>query len=196
MKKTILLFAFLSCVMILSPLANATTLTFDDLSTDSGSEVANPYMESDFVLTADENGIFYSWGSLSDDYTGSAAIYNDSYTDTILTAEDGSLFNLTSIDLSELWNYEYGDDDVFDLIVTGTYTDGTNISAYIALDLDFGYETIAFDETFSFLTSVTFSSGYYQIDNIEASTVPEPASMMLLGSGLLVAAAISRRRTS
>lgn len=36
-------------------------------------------------------------------------------------------------------------------------------------------------------------NGYFTLDNLQTATAPEPATLTLLGSGLLVAAALRRR---
>lgn len=69
-------------------------------------------------------------------------------------------------------------------------------------DLEFGFQTFAFNSTFTNLVSVDFgpqSYPFFQFDNIVVGSptpVPEPVSALLFGSGLSAAALRLRRRTA
>ena len=201
--------AALAAGFILAAGASAATITFDRLTGSDDTEILTGiYQEAGYTLTAEDGGILYSWGSAEYDsgvaasdqyggYTGSAAIFNDSYTQTTLTATNGSLFNLTSVDLCELYAADPYDAT---LTIIGTKADGNTITEAITLDGTFGYQTFSLGTDFTNLSYVTFYTenyGDFQIDNINvsgSSAVPVPGAFMLLGSGLLAASCVTRRK--
>ena len=196
--KKLLLLTILFMSLLFSTSAFATVITFDDLIGTEDTDIGSEYLEQGYLFTADNGGNLYSWGSaVGEDggYTGSAALFNESYTSTVLTSVDGSLFSLYSVDISELymaWPYAAV------LTITGIQQNGFMVTADITLDGTFGYETFVLEEGFTDLASVSFYSENlddFQLDNlnVSASTVPVPGSFLILGSGLLAAAAIRRR---
>lgn len=111
---------------------------------------------------------------------------------------DGGAFSLISLDAAAFYNHpnsrSFG--------VYGATTDGRTVSKIVTLDTSFTtLETIPFNDDFSSLTHVIFSSVYAQVDNIRASypgemvpQVPEPGSWMLALAGVAVVARQINRR--
>ena len=188
MKNIILMVVmFFSLVALILP-ANAAVLTFDGLS----GELGSTYTESGFTLTAGEGSSFYSIVETDVEdgysYTGSETLMNNYAAATTLTSADGSLFNLTSIDLAEAFNI----DDLlsattitFDVV----YSDGSTYSFDRTTDGIEGAETFTFGAELTNLVSLSFGEDeYIQFDNVTASAVPVPSSILLLvaGTGVLV----------
>jgi hypothetical protein len=81
---------------------------------------------------------------------------------------------------------------LLDGVTVDTFSTGTNLSVLPDLThaSDFyGFDNEVFDELL-----IQNGSGIYQIDNLQFTATPEPGSMFLLASGLLVALAARKRR--
>jgi len=188
MKNIILMVVmFFSLVALILP-ANAAVLTFDGLS----GELGSTYTESGFTLTASEGSSFYSIVETDVEdgysYTYSETLMNNYATATTLTSADGSVFNLTSIDLAEAFNIDdllYATTIIFDAV----YSDGSTSSFERTTDGIEGAETFTFGAELTNLVSLSFGDyEYIQFDNVTASAVPIPSSILLLvaGTGVLV----------
>lgn len=161
-------------------------LTFDDLEiSGTGVTILSSYSALGFTFTTSNN--FGSWEQdAAGYYNSSAALFNNYAGDvTRLSAIDGSLFNLSSIDLDTL----YSNNGPAPIEFLG-YDSGNNVVATenIILNRD-GWVTLNFSPLFSNLAYVewTQTANYHHFDNVvlnKSIPVSEPAILALLGLGL------------
>ena len=118
-----------------------------------------------------------------------------------MTNLTGSVFDLIRFDASKLMavdaeGYTSGHGVAKSIHVVGTRADGTQVTAGFELAAMTGFSASSLAEDFRSLSAVGFwAEGVwvdgsphrpsFAIDNIEVSTVPEPASLLLLGTGLV-----------
>lgn len=190
MKKIILVMGLFLTFAVLTPFAHATEITFDAFSGGA------TYTEDGFTLTADDGSEFYA--VTEDDalygyyYTGSVALMNDYTTTTTLVAEDGSLFNLSSIDLAEIFT----EDLLIEATVSflATYADNSTYRFDLTTDGIEGIQTFTFGTEMTNLASVSFGENeYFQFDNIAAHTVPESSTILMLVVGMCAWAGVGRK---
>jgi hypothetical protein len=202
--ETLLRIAVASCIGVLavSATATATTITFDEFEAQGVGVVTlpSPYVapQNGFVFT--ELSPFHEFAYyLQQDtsYAGSAGLADNGQGGTVEISDGGTAFTLNSIDLSFLLN-ESGSVPV---TFTGNYVGGGSTMQTFTVT-QFGFQTFTFNSTFTNLANVEFGPQFpppfYQFDNVmvngSSRPVPEPASMLLFGSGVGAAIVKLRRR--
>lgn len=180
--------------------ANATLiLDFESLEETNSSVNSHgfEYTEDGFLLTNLSSLEFATFGTLESRYTGSTALFNNTVGGiTQLTRVGGGVFDLISIDLSELNAAS---------VASVTFTRDGGFSQTFTLDGILGPQTFLFDSNFLGSSSVSFTqvSPFHQFDNItilensvgSPNTVSEPSISIILGLGL-ICIAIRRKRSS
>ena len=191
------------------PAAAQTSIANFNSLTDGGLGVrlvANCYVEANlrFTVVGDPCGTsdsFATWGPTeSAFYSGSPALFNNSATGTAvdITAASGGAFSFLSIGLAPYLGLFGGSTTVSFL---GNLMGGGTVSRSITLPGATNVQTNFSFTGFNSLTSLRLTvtspafDPYVQFDNVTASVVPEPASVVLLAAGLIsIGAAVRRRR--
>jgi hypothetical protein len=196
-------------------IAEPITIDFDELTSNDAQirSVGGVYSVDGFTFTAvmapfGNDPAFLTIGTLSSSFDGSTSIYNgNSLTETVLTRSDGGRFNLFSIDLAELPNFDGTtgkpiDLGSFFLTFYGTRFDGSVVEATAKIGPFPDVTTFAFSG-FTNLLSVEWTQGpggaqgpTHQFDNVRVNEVPEPGTLLLLVTGVLAVGRWRRTRSS
>ena len=176
--------------------ARAATLDFEELvPTDTNSfEVFGPTITTQgFRLETDGSGFFAPLPNSNYLYTGSRALYVTAGRRVTLTRADGGLFDISSIDF---WNaFENQSSPGATISFDFVYENGSTFGANYTFSGGNAVQRIDISGNTT-LRSLTFDqeSPFVQFDNIVASPVPEPASLVALSMGAL--ATVRRRKAS
>lgn len=192
--RTVLMILFIGTAVE----ASADTLTFSTLEQAGSSliHVSDPHAESGYqILNGNE---LYAAQQSHYSYAGSAGLHERISNGLIqLNRIDGGSFSLNSIDLSVLVRGGSSPAVVFVGVLAGGGTVTQTFTPSV-----FGFQTFVFSSSFTNLLSVSWRQGTdethaHQFDNIVVNNVPEPTTMLLLGSGLIgVATRLRKRRVS
>jgi hypothetical protein len=197
--------AVLSIVLAGPSAAGAQSLmTFTPIACATGETnfVPEPYTEAGFTLTTGTHA-FFTWCADSPNYGGPGMFVNQPGSNVNLTKSDGGTFSIDQIWLAHLNGGTWGAQA---FTFTGNLTGGGVILQTFTIGAQAAgnpvFMPFNFDAGWTNLINVSFSPqnySYYQFTNIlldagPATTVPEPASMALLGTGLVGVFAAARRR--
>jgi hypothetical protein len=200
------------CVALLSATpAAAATITFEDVAVSSGSDVLGGDVTSGgFVFDSSGDHLHRINSILASNGTTNLGIHEFPGFDNVvmIRPQAGGVFSLNAIDFGE-WlgtnppttiqiNGVGGSSPTATFVLDG-FTDGPGGAP--------DFQTLTFDATWSNLTAVTLNGiggpldvngrplGSFALDNVVVTTaVPEPASLLLMGTGLAAAVRSLRRR--
>ena len=202
--------------------AGTVTLNFEDLSlpaTGLGS-LGVPYDSQGYTLVSTSGFSVRGPGTDSANYTPDTSQGSGVVTTSLaafapgsmtLIRDDGAAFDLVSIDLAREFRFNTPDvgQGYPQVTFTGTTAGGGTVTQTFTADqVDFYFRTFTFSSAFTNLLAVSWDQppftsgtptnpapGLHQFDNVVLSTsVPEPSSVVLLGSAVAIAGLSARRR--
>jgi hypothetical protein len=177
-------------IMVTSPIFGENyTMTFDTtpVAFQEGYGSGQPYIEGDYSLMTTDIGI--NSGSIIrfNPFTQHARVPNNGtiymgvslFAHPVLQRIDGGAFNLIGLDVAHYSEYGMSTEAVS---LTGYLESGSTLTQSLPLptgSLDFYHYNLNWNN----LTCVKFNNDGFGMDNIQISSIPEPATLLLLGLG-------------
>jgi PEP-CTERM motif len=190
-------------VFAIADKANADPITFDDPpSPGAVASTTATFQGFDFASTDGFNHVASGHFSAAVSHNGTSfLVVSPNSTGALQMSNNGQLFSLTSFDADTFVHIQ----GITTIVVTGTLNlGGTVTQTFLTDSIGDGPGPLVDFQTFSLvgftdLVSVEFSGNKaFTVDNINVTgstaPIPEPATIMLFGGGLMSMGAIARRR--
>jgi hypothetical protein len=191
------IWALLVCLLLVSGNSFATILTFDDppVTSQDGYGPGRSYVESEYMLSTvsdpGHHGSFIRFNPEAQSFltpnNGSVHVGISLFANPWLEKVDGGLFSLISLDIAEYSEYVVKKS----FAISGLKSDGSTVHANLSLDGifdgaggidDFQHYVLNWTD----LVRVDFNSYGVAFDNLELTSVPSPATLLLFGTGLIM----------
>ena len=201
MKSSIkpMLYALAFAAGCSAPLAYADTITFDNPDLTSVAVRPTIFTTQGFVFTAIDYELIgggvepYSNGTNVLKFAPHDIVSGTETNAVTFRRQDAALFNLNSLEFSP---GDYAGNDVR-MGIKGVFADGSSVSGFVQAHNGGGLTPVDFvgwtNLASVVLTGNLLSQSYVQVDNINVTAVPEPASYAMLFAGLGLLGIVGRR---